>query len=49
MCSEQVWLSTDEGYVVVNIDNRGSYNKGIDFEAHLQYKMVMFVHSCVCL
>ena len=37
---------TIAGYVVVNIDNRGSYNRGINFEAHLQNKMVVCV--CVC-
>ena len=26
---------TNAGYVVVNIDNRGSYNRGIDFEFKL--------------
>ena len=39
---------TSAGYVVVNIDNRGSYNRGIDFEAHLHNKMVKAVHLCVC-
>jgi len=38
---------TSAGYVVVNIDNRGSYNRGIDFEAHVQNKMVMCVCMCV--
>ena len=40
---------TSAGYVVVNIDNRGSYNRRIDFEAHLQNKMVKSVRLCVCL
>ena len=39
---------TSAGYVVVNIDNRGSYNRGIEFEAHLQNKMVMSVCAYVC-
>ena len=39
---------TSAGYVVVNIDNRGSYNRGINFEAHLQNRMV-FVCVCVCV
>ena len=38
---------TSAGYVVVNIDNGGSYNRGLDFEAHLQNKMVMSVRPCV--
>ena len=39
---------TSAGYVVVNIDNRGSYNREIDFEAHLQKKMVKSVCLHVC-
>ena len=42
---------TSAGHVVVNIDNRGSYNRGINFEAHLQNKMVfvcMCLHVSVC-
>ena len=38
---------TSAGHVVVNIDNRGSYNRGINFEAHLQNKMVC-LRACVC-
>jgi len=38
---------TSAGYVVVNIDNSGSYNREIDFEAHIQNKMVMCVCMCV--
>ena len=44
---------TSAGNVVVNIDNRGSYNRGINFEVHLQNKMVclrvcdyVFVRVC---
>ena len=40
---------TSAGYVVVNIDNRGSYNRGINFEAHLQNKMVQSVCLSVCM
>ena len=39
---------TSAGHVVVNIDNRGSYNRGINFEAHLQNKMVC-LRACVCV
>ena len=32
-------LLASEGYCVVSIDSRGSYNRGTAFEAHLRHRM----------
>lgn len=35
----QIGLAVKMGFVVVMIDGRGSYNRGLKFESHLKWKM----------
>ena len=35
------------GFAVVTIDNRGSANRGMQFEAYVKVKY-MYIHVCIC-